>query len=53
MLKPLLLDQNGEAIIASTKDGLRKGALASGFRMRVDAVLYLYTCGHVVSKRVA
>jgi len=44
------LDQHGEVVILPAKNGRGSGPLvASGFLMRVDSGLYLYTCWHVVT----
>jgi hypothetical protein len=45
-----ILDQHGQAVILTPRNGERRGpVVASGFLLRDDAELYLYTCWHVVT----
>jgi hypothetical protein len=45
-----ILDQHGQSVVVSARNGERRGAaVASGFLLRDDAELYLYTCWHVVT----
>jgi hypothetical protein len=45
-----ILDQHGESVIVTPRNGERRGpVVASGFLLRDDADLYLYTCWHVVT----
>jgi hypothetical protein len=45
-----ILDQHGQAVILTLRSGERRGpVVASGFLLRDDADLYLYTCWHVVT----
>jgi hypothetical protein len=45
-----ILDQHGQAVMVTPRNGERKGpVVASGFLLRDDAELYLYTCWHVVT----
>ena len=45
-----ILDQLGQPVIVTPRNGERRGpVVASGFLLRDDAHLYLYTCWHVVT----
>lgn len=45
-----ILDQHGQSVMVTPRNGERRGpAVASGFLLRDDAELYLYTCWHVVT----
>src|SRR5580693_5753515 len=45
-----ILDQHGQPVLVTPRNGERRGpAVASGFLLRDDAELYLYTCWHVVT----
>jgi hypothetical protein len=45
-----ILDQHGQPVIVAPRNGERRGpVVASGFLLRDDADLYLYTCWHVVT----
>ena len=45
-----ILDQLGQPVIVTPRNGERRGpVVASGFLLRDDADLYLYTCWHVVT----
>jgi hypothetical protein len=45
-----ILDQHGQSVIVTPRSGERRGpVVASGFLLRDDADLYLYTCWHVVT----
>jgi hypothetical protein len=45
-----ILDQHGQPVIVTPRNGERRGpVVASGFLLRDDADLYLYTCWHVVT----
>jgi hypothetical protein len=45
-----ILDQHGQSVIVTPRNGERRGpVVASGFLLRDDADLYLYTCWHVVT----
>jgi hypothetical protein len=45
-----ILDQHGQAVIVTPRNGERRGpAVASGFLLRDESELYLYTCWHVVT----
>src|SRR5579863_2953187 len=45
-----ILDQHGHPVMVTPRNGERRGpAVASGFLLRDDAELYLYTCWHVVT----
>jgi hypothetical protein len=45
-----ILDQHGQPVIVMPRNGERRGpVVASGFLLRDDADLYLYTCWHVVT----
>ena len=45
-----ILDQHGQPVIVTPRNGERRGpVVASGFLLRDDAQLYLYTCWHVVT----
>src|SRR5580692_6596863 len=45
-----ILDQLGQSVMVTARNGERRGpAVASGFLLRDDAELYLYTCWHVVT----
>jgi hypothetical protein len=45
-----ILDQHGQSVMVTARNGERRGpAVASGFLLRDDAELYLYTCWHVVT----
>jgi hypothetical protein len=45
-----ILDQLGQSVMVTPRNGERRGpAVASGFLLRDDAELYLYTCWHVVT----
>jgi hypothetical protein len=45
-----ILDQHGQSVMVTPRNGERRGpVVASGFLLRDDADLYLYTCWHVVT----
>ena len=45
-----ILDQHGQAVIVTPRNGERRGpVVASGFLLQDEADLYLYTCWHVVT----
>ncbi len=45
-----ILDQYGQPVIVTPRNGERRGpVVASGFLLRDEAQLYLYTCWHVVT----
>jgi Trypsin-like peptidase domain len=45
-----ILDKHGQPVIVTPRNGERRGpVVASGFLLREDADLYLYTCWHVVT----
>jgi hypothetical protein len=45
-----ILDQHGQAVIVTPRNGERRGpVVASGFLLRDESDLYLYTCWHVVT----
>src|SRR5579863_6014395 len=45
-----ILDQHGQSVMVTPRNGERRGpAVASGFLLRDDTELYLYTCWHVVT----
>ena len=45
-----ILDQHGQPVIVASRNGERRGpVVASGFLLRDEADLYLYTCWHVVT----
>jgi Trypsin-like peptidase domain len=45
-----ILDQHGQSVIVTPRNGERRGpVVASGFLLRDEADLYLYTCWHVVT----
>jgi hypothetical protein len=45
-----ILDQHGQSVMVTPRNGERRGpAVASGFLLRDDAELFLYTCWHVVT----
>jgi hypothetical protein len=45
-----ILDQHGQSVMVTARSGERRGpAVASGFLLRDETELYLYTCWHVVT----
>ncbi len=45
-----ILDQHGQPVIVTPRNGERRGpVVASGFLLRDESELYLYTCWHVVT----